>query len=146
MQKRKAYLSNYDKDKDGKVTEDEAGKRWRWLKRNDDNGDGVLVAEELSIYAPRSPAAYGEASLLVNGDSLFMLRSGSLFVFSAAGLDFKKMVEVAPKKNDEEYIRSIQFKRNKRGEGYFRKTRGQSSKKVKPEKQEQKNEEQQAIF
>lgn len=97
LEKRKAYLSRYDTDKDGKVTEKEAGKRWRWLKRNDKDKNGQVEPGEMSMYQPRSPAAYGDASLLVTGNAVFMLRSGNVFMFDRASLDFQKSVEVEDK-------------------------------------------------
>ena len=49
MEKRKAYLSRYDKNKDGKVTQEEAGRNWNWLKRQDADNNGEVVPAEVTL-------------------------------------------------------------------------------------------------
>jgi len=90
-----AYLTRWDENQDGKVTEEEAGRSWRWLKRQDKNGDGNITADEITIHRPMPRAAYGQATLMVHGGRLFMLRNGSVFVFDARSLDLKADVEVS---------------------------------------------------
>ncbi len=99
-ERNKAHLSFYDKDKDGKVTKDEAGKRWDFsLKRYDKDKNNEVSADEFTMNKAISPASYGHAALLIEKDSLFMLRNGILFIFDQKTLKLKKEVVIEEKKS-----------------------------------------------
>lgn len=45
-----------DKNKDGKITQDEAGEAWKFLSKADTNGDGAVTREELQALHPHKKA------------------------------------------------------------------------------------------
>jgi len=45
-----------DKNKDGKVTQDEAGDAWKFLSKADTNGDGAITKDELQAMHPHNRA------------------------------------------------------------------------------------------
>lgn len=99
-ERNKSYLAHYDKDKDGKVTKDEAGRRWKYLlKKYDKNKNNEVTAEEFTRNKPVSPASYGHAALLIETDTLFMLRNGILFIFDQKTLKLKKELVVEEQKS-----------------------------------------------
>jgi hypothetical protein len=52
----RSSFDELDKNKDGKVTPDEAGHAWKFLSKADTNGDGAVTKEEMDAFHPRKPS------------------------------------------------------------------------------------------
>jgi len=94
---REDYLARYDANGNGELTAEELGRRRYLLYRYDKNGDGKLAADEMTFLGRSPRAAVGDVTLLVDAGKLYMLRSGSIFVFDLATLELKGATEIVPK-------------------------------------------------
>jgi ferric-dicitrate binding protein FerR (iron transport regulator) len=87
------WIARFDKNGDGEIAGEELTAN-RWMGRMDKDGDGILGKEEVPVHQQPSPAAYGEADLLVTAKACYMLRNGILFIFNQTSLVFKTMVTI----------------------------------------------------